>query len=46
LFETVRATASCGELELELRSRPGQAARRARRPTSFRFLGEAGRPGL
>jgi len=30
LFETVRATASRGELELELRSRPGQAARRAR----------------
>jgi hypothetical protein len=30
LFETVRATASCGELELELRSRPGQSARRAR----------------
>src|SRR5205085_325200 len=29
LFETVRTTASGGELELELRSRPGQAARRA-----------------
>lgn len=29
LFETVRATASCGELELELRARPGQAARQA-----------------
>lgn len=35
LFETVRATASCGELELELRSRPGQAARRARLEISF-----------
>jgi hypothetical protein len=35
LFETVRATASCGELELELRSRPGQAARRARLQVSF-----------
>jgi hypothetical protein len=29
LFETVRATASCGELELDLRARPGQAARQA-----------------
>lgn len=38
LFETVRATASCGELELELRSRPGQAARRARLRVSFRPL--------
>ncbi len=35
LFETVRATASCGELELELRFRPGQAARRARLQVSF-----------
>lgn len=35
LFETVRARASCGELELELRSRPGQAARRARLQVSF-----------
>ncbi len=35
LFETARATASCGEVELELRSRPGQAARRARLQVSF-----------
>lgn len=35
LFETVRATASCGALELELRARPGQAARRARLRVSF-----------
>jgi hypothetical protein len=35
LFETVRATASCGKVELELRSRPGQAARRARLHVSF-----------
>jgi len=35
LFETVRATASCGELELELRSRPGQASRRARLQVSL-----------
>lgn len=35
LFETVRATASCGELELELRARPGQAARRAKLQVSF-----------
>jgi hypothetical protein len=35
LFETVRATASCGELDLDLRSRPGQAARRARLQVSI-----------
>jgi hypothetical protein len=35
LFETVRATASCGEVDLELRSRPGQAARRSRLQVSF-----------
>jgi hypothetical protein len=35
LLETVRATASCGELDLELRSRPGQAARRSRLQVSF-----------
>jgi hypothetical protein len=35
LFETVRATASVGELELELRSRPGQAPRRAHLRVSF-----------
>jgi hypothetical protein len=35
LFETVRAAAKCGELELELRSRPGQAARRAHLQVSF-----------
>jgi hypothetical protein len=35
LFETVRATADGGEVELELRSRPGQAARRARLRVSF-----------
>lgn len=29
LFETVRATANCGALALELRARPGQAARGA-----------------
>ncbi|MGH7888268.1 MAG: IS4 family transposase [Candidatus Binatia bacterium] len=35
LFEIVRATASCGELELELRARPRQAARRAQLHVSF-----------
>lgn len=35
LFETVRATASGGQLEVELRSRSGQAARRARLEVSF-----------
>lgn len=35
LFETVRASAACGELELELRSRPGQVARRAQLQVSF-----------
>jgi Transposase DNA-binding/Transposase Tn5 dimerisation domain len=35
LFEIVRASASCGELELGLRSRPGQASRRARLQVSF-----------
>lgn len=35
LFATVRAPESCGNLELELRARPGQAARRARLQVSF-----------
>lgn len=35
LFETVRATASCGELELELRTRPDQVARTARLKVSI-----------
>lgn len=35
LFETARATPSCGHLELELRARKGQAARRATLEVSF-----------
>jgi hypothetical protein len=35
LFETVRSTTSCGELALDLRSRPGQAARQAQLQVSF-----------
>lgn len=35
LFETVRATASCGKLELELRARSGQVARKALLHVSF-----------
>lgn len=38
LFETVRATTSCGEVELDLRSRPGQAARQARLEVSITQL--------
>lgn len=35
LFETVRETARCGKVELELRARPGQEARTARLEISF-----------
>ncbi|HEX4949631.1 MAG TPA: IS4 family transposase [Blastocatellia bacterium] len=35
LFETVRAAPSCGALSLDLRARPGQAARRAHLQVSF-----------
>lgn len=35
LFETVRATPSCGQLQLDLRSRKGQAARCAQLEVSF-----------
>ena len=48
LYETVRALGSCGEFEIDLGARPGQAARRARLSVGFSRVGIRApqRPGV